>query len=54
MALMNVLLDPAEWMVPLSSFVCTYVRAWVTVKHFYSLTVDQTEYNALTSYLADC
>ncbi|KAF8910273.1 hypothetical protein CPB85DRAFT_1305940 [Mucidula mucida] len=46
--------DPAEWMVPLSSFVCTYVRAWVTVKHFYSLTVDQAEYNALSSYLADC
>ncbi|PBK61148.1 hypothetical protein ARMSODRAFT_897162 [Armillaria solidipes] len=46
--------DPAEWMVPLQSYVCTYVRAWVTVKHYYALSVDQAEYDALTDYLADC
>ncbi|KAK0199380.1 hypothetical protein DFS33DRAFT_1369005 [Desarmillaria ectypa] len=46
--------DPAEWMVPLKSYVCTYVRAWVTVKHYYGLSVDQDEYDALTGYLANC
>ncbi|KAK0208825.1 hypothetical protein DFS33DRAFT_1372078 [Desarmillaria ectypa] len=39
---------------PLDSYVCTYVRAWVTVKHYYDLSVDQDEYDALTDYLADC
>ncbi|KAG8746261.1 hypothetical protein FRC10_005510 [Ceratobasidium sp. 414] len=28
--------DPSEWMPPLSSYHCTYVRAWITVKHYYS------------------
>lgn len=46
--------DPAEWMPPLASFACTYVRAWVTVKHHYSLTIDSAEKAALANYLADC
>lgn len=46
--------DPAEWMPPLDSYKCTYVRAWVTVKHYYDLTIDSAEKTALTSYLADC
>jgi len=46
--------DPAQWMPPLSSYHCIYVRAWVTVKHYYSLTVDSAEKSALTSYLASC
>ncbi|KAF9005225.1 hypothetical protein BDQ17DRAFT_1354072 [Cyathus striatus] len=46
--------DPAEWMVPLSSYVCTYVRAWVQVKYYYSLSIDSSEKIALTSYLAKC
>lgn len=25
--------DVAEWVPPLVSYQCTYVRAWITVKH---------------------
>ncbi|KAJ7576007.1 hypothetical protein C8J56DRAFT_826993 [Mycena floridula] len=46
--------DIAEWVPPLASYVCTYVRAWVTVKHFYNLTIDSAEKAAITSYLAKC
>ncbi|TFK68898.1 hypothetical protein BDN72DRAFT_643926 [Pluteus cervinus] len=46
--------DVAHWIPPLSSYVCTYVRAWVTVKYYYSLTVDTAEKDALTNYLANC
>ncbi|KAJ7274112.1 hypothetical protein C8J57DRAFT_1314683 [Mycena rebaudengoi] len=46
--------DVAEWVPPLASYVCTYVRAWITVKHFYDLTVDTAEKAALTNYLAAC
>ena len=44
----------AEWIPPLSSYVCIYVRAWVTVNHYYSLTIDPAEKMALTNYLANC
>ncbi|KAK7696407.1 hypothetical protein QCA50_001063 [Cerrena zonata] len=46
--------DPAEWVPPLTSYRCTYARAWVTVKHFYDLTIDSAEKTALTSLLASC
>ncbi|KIY63887.1 hypothetical protein CYLTODRAFT_359221 [Cylindrobasidium torrendii FP15055 ss-10] len=46
--------DPDSWMPPLASFKCTYVRAWVHVKHYYDLTIDTDEKAALTSFLADC
>lgn len=46
--------DPANWMPPLTSFRCTYARAWVQVKQFYSLTVDSAEKSALQSILAGC
>jgi hypothetical protein len=35
--------DVAEFVPPLASYVCTYVRAWVQVKHYYSLTIDSAE-----------
>ncbi|KAF8966795.1 hypothetical protein BDZ97DRAFT_1806483 [Flammula alnicola] len=44
----------ANWLPPQSSYVCIYVRAWVTVKHYYSLTIDSAEKTALTSLLANC
>ncbi|TFY82559.1 hypothetical protein EWM64_g1454 [Hericium alpestre] len=43
--------DVANWVPPLASFVCEYVRAWVTVKHYYGLTVDSAEKTALQGYL---
>ncbi|KAF9268472.1 hypothetical protein L218DRAFT_512019 [Marasmius fiardii PR-910] len=46
--------DVANWVPPLASFVCTYVRAWVTVKHFYNLSIDSAEKTALQNYLASC
>ncbi|WP_198539508.1 HNH endonuclease family protein [Streptomyces graminilatus] len=46
--------DPAEWMPSVTSYRCTYVRAWVQVKFYYDLTVDPAEKSALTGYLANC
>ncbi|GLP66775.1 MULTISPECIES: HNH endonuclease family protein [unclassified Streptomyces] len=46
--------DPATWMPSLTSYRCTYVRAWVQVKYYYDLSVDSAEKSALTSYLANC
>ncbi|GLB42762.1 putative protein of unknown function (DUF1524) [Lyophyllum shimeji] len=46
--------DPATWVPPSSSYLCTYVRAWVQVKYYYDLTVDSAEKTALSNYLAGC
>ncbi|MFJ2604789.1 HNH endonuclease family protein [Streptomyces sp. NPDC091279] len=46
--------DPAEWMPSVTSYRCTYVRAWVQVKYYYDLSVDSAEKTALTNYLASC
>jgi hypothetical protein len=46
--------DPATWQPPLSSFRCTYARAWIQVKWYYSLSVDSAERSALNSMLGTC
>ncbi|KAF9973167.1 hypothetical protein BGZ73_003606 [Actinomortierella ambigua] len=46
--------DPAEWMPPLASYHCEYLRAYIQVKHHYELSVDEAEKAALTSKLAEC
>ncbi|GAB4050928.1 HNH endonuclease family protein [Catellatospora paridis] len=46
--------DPAEWQPSLSSFRCTYARAWIQVKWYYNLTVDSAEKSALNGMLATC
>ncbi|KAF9546036.1 hypothetical protein CPC08DRAFT_716107 [Agrocybe pediades] len=46
--------DVAHFLPPLASYVCTYVQAWVTVKHFYSLTIDTAEQAALVTQLTKC
>ncbi|KAG5719130.1 hypothetical protein E4T56_gene11878 [Termitomyces sp. T112] len=46
--------DVSRWVPPLTSYVCTYVRAWVQVKHYYNLSVDSDEKAALQSYLGNC
>jgi hypothetical protein len=46
--------DPAEWLPPLTTYHCTYARAWVTVKHYYGLTVNEEEFGALQSILDSC
>ncbi|KAI0318655.1 hypothetical protein OF83DRAFT_1056533 [Amylostereum chailletii] len=45
--------DPAEWVPPLDSFKCEYARAWITVKHFYDLTLDSAEKSALSDLLSN-
>ncbi|KDR71749.1 hypothetical protein GALMADRAFT_253495 [Galerina marginata CBS 339.88] len=47
-------IDVTNFLPPLASYVCTYVRAWVTVKHFYALTIDAAEKTSLTTQLANC
>lgn len=46
--------DPATWMPSRTAYRCTYVRAWVQVKHYYNLSVDSAEKSALTNYLSSC
>ncbi|MFF4652214.1 HNH endonuclease family protein [Streptomyces sp. NPDC001380] len=46
--------DPATWLPPLTSYRCTYVRAWVQVKYSYGLSVDTAEKSALTGVLNGC
>ena len=41
-------------MPPEGSYACTYVRAWITVKHFYDLSVDEAEFEALQEILDSC
>ncbi|MQA98321.1 MAG: DUF1524 domain-containing protein [Streptosporangiales bacterium] len=46
--------DPATWQPPRTAFRCTYARAWIQVKWFYSLSVNSTEKSALNSMLGTC
>ncbi|MDG4767575.1 HNH endonuclease family protein [Solwaraspora sp. WMMD406] len=46
--------DPASWQPPRAAFRCTYARAWIQVKWYYSLTVDSAEKSALSGMLATC
>jgi hypothetical protein len=46
--------DPATWMPSRTDYRCTYVRAWVQVKHYYGLSVDSAEKSALQNHLAGC
>ncbi|KZV75740.1 hypothetical protein PENSPDRAFT_646793 [Peniophora sp. CONT] len=43
--------DPANWLPPLTSFQCEYARAYISVKHYYDLTVDSAEKTALSNVL---
>jgi len=46
--------DVTTWLPPDTAYHCTYVRAWVQVKHFYGLTIDSAEKSTLSSILASC
>ncbi|RCG32036.1 HNH endonuclease [Sphaerisporangium album] len=46
--------DPALWKPPLTSFWCTYAKAWIDVKYEWSLTVNSAEKSALSSMLGRC
>jgi hypothetical protein len=46
--------DPAQWQPSLTSFRCTYARAWIQVKWYYSLSVDSAEKSSLAGMLNTC
>ncbi|GAA4306393.1 HNH endonuclease family protein [Actinomadura luteofluorescens] len=46
--------DPAEWQPSVTSFRCTYARAWIQVKWYWGLTVDSAEKSALNTMLGSC
>jgi hypothetical protein len=46
--------DPSTWWPSVSSYRCTYARAWVHVKHHYNLAVDFAEKSALSGVLNGC
>ncbi|KAI0035705.1 hypothetical protein K488DRAFT_42751 [Vararia minispora EC-137] len=43
--------DPASFLPPLTSFQCEYVRAYISVKHSYALSVDVDEKAAMQDVL---
>lgn len=45
---------PDEWKPPLVSYWCEYATDWITVKHFYQLTVTTAEKSALSQMLDHC
>jgi hypothetical protein len=45
---------PDQWKPPNRGFWCQYAEDWVTVKHYWKLTVTTTEKGALTDMLGTC
>lgn len=45
---------PDVWKPPLTSYWCTYAKAWTRVKYIWSLTVTSTEKAALASMIDTC
>ncbi|KAF2005827.1 secreted protein-like protein [Amniculicola lignicola CBS 123094] len=45
---------PEAWKPPLTSYYCTYAKAWVKVKSVWALTITSAEKTALTSMLNTC
>ena len=46
--------DPADWLPPLRSFHCQYIKDWMVVKIKWELSVDAREFSALRSVAAGC
>ncbi|MFE9653992.1 HNH endonuclease family protein [Micromonospora sp. NPDC006431] len=46
--------DPSQWKPANRSYWCQYAADWVTVKHYWRLTVTTAEKAALTDMLEDC
>ena len=46
--------SPDSWKPPLTSYYCTYAKAWVRVKYVWALTVTSAEKSALSSMLGTC
>lgn len=46
--------DPPEWMPPLESYRCTYLRNWVAIKYRWQLSMDSTEKRFIRRGLNGC
>ena len=46
--------DPADWLPPLASYHCQYIRDWMVVKIKWELSVDSREFAALRSVASGC
>ncbi|WP_061291098.1 HNH endonuclease family protein [Herbidospora cretacea] len=46
--------DPSAWKPPLPEFWCAYAKAWIAVKHAYTLTLQPEEKAALLDMLLTC
>jgi hypothetical protein len=46
--------DPSTWKPSVTSFWCTYAKAWIDVKYEWALTLNSTEKSALTTMLGRC
>ncbi|MGH3467999.1 MAG: HNH endonuclease family protein [Thermocrispum sp.] len=46
--------DPAEWLPPAETALCTYTTAWVATKLRWDLAVDAGEQATLENLAADC
>jgi hypothetical protein len=46
--------DPSTWKPSLTSFWCTYAKAYIDVKYEWALTVNSTEKTALATMLTHC
>jgi len=46
--------DPSQWKPPNRDYWCEYAQNWITVKHYWKLTVTQAEKDALADMLDSC
>lgn len=46
--------DPADWLPTAGSYVCQYVKDWMSVKTKWQLSVDQREFEALRTVSLGC
>jgi len=46
--------DPSQWKPPNRAYWCRYAQDWVTVKHYWRLSVTSTEKTALEKMLETC
>lgn len=43
--------DPSQWLPPRGAHVCTYISDWISVKHQWGLSMDQSEHGRLRNLL---
>ncbi|MET7316603.1 HNH endonuclease family protein [Streptomyces thermoviolaceus] len=46
--------DPAEWLPPAPSALCTYLEDWTATKLRWNLTADQNEHDTLARLASQC